>query len=60
MICVYSFQENMYIINSTSPEYLRIAGQAKHLLFKQIGSFLFVLGTNGRILKMGTNNQRIN
>lgn len=40
-------------------EYLQTAGHAKHLLFKQIGSFLIVLGTNGRTLKMCTNNPRI-
>lgn len=46
---MYSFQENIHIINRVSPEYLQMAGQAKHLLFKQMGSFLFVLGTRGRI-----------
>lgn len=57
--CIYSFQENIYIINRISPEYLQIAGHAKHLLFKQIGPSLFVLDTNGRIPKMCTKNQRI-
>lgn len=56
---MYPFQENIYIINMINPEYLQIAGHAKHLLIQQIGSFLFVLGTNGRTLKMCRNNQRI-